>query len=86
MKIIRHREMIEKPNGGHYFEPAVGECVVCKRHVTLSGFTNTCDCGADYNSSGQHLAPREQWGDDTGESVADILAIDAPGFDPWDDR
>jgi len=35
-------------------------------------------CGADYNSSGQRLAPREQWGWDTGESVSDILMADWP--------
>jgi hypothetical protein len=39
--------------------------------------TNTCDeCGRDYNSSGQLLAPREQWGWDTGESLSDILMSD----------
>lgn len=56
-------------------EPAVIQCDGCKRHVTLHGFTNTCDCGADYNSSGQRLAPREQWGEETGEPLADILQI-----------
>ncbi len=36
----------------------------------------TCDrCGADYNSSGQMLADRSQWGEETGESLADILRI-----------
>ena len=40
-------------------------------------FTNTCDrCGDDYNSAGQRLAPREQWGEETGESAADILSVD----------
>jgi hypothetical protein len=38
-------------------------------------FTITCDdCGRDYNASGQLLAPREQWGEETGESYADITA------------
>ena len=58
-----------------YYEPAIGECIVCQRHVTLGGFTNTCECGADYNSSGQALAHRSQWGEETGESVDDILRI-----------
>ncbi len=58
-----------------YSVPAVGQCDRCRRHVTLDGFTNTCDCGADYNASGQRLAPREQWGEETGESVGDILRI-----------
>jgi hypothetical protein len=52
--------------------PAIGECE-CKAHVVLSGFTNTCDCGADYNMSGQRLADRAQWGEETGETASDIL-------------
>ena len=28
-------------------------------------------CGAEYNSAGQRLAPREQWGEETGETAAD---------------
>jgi len=55
-------------------EPAIGRCS-CGKEVELAGFTNTCDCGADYNSSGQLLAPREQWGEETGESLSDILMI-----------
>lgn len=31
-----------------------------------------CDrCGAEYNSAGQLLAPRSQWGEETGETAAD---------------
>lgn len=56
---------------------AVGECVGCHQEVELGGFTNTCQCGLDYNGSGQLLAPREQWGEETGETVADILSVDA---------
>jgi hypothetical protein len=55
-------------------EPAVGLCQ-CGRKVTLSGFTNTCDCGRDYDMSGQLLADRRQWGEETGETLADILAV-----------
>ena len=50
--------------------PAVGECS-CGRRVTLRNFTNTCGCGADYNSSGQLLACRSQWGEETGEHWTD---------------
>lgn len=57
-------------------EPAIGKCA-CGREVELWGFTNTCACGADYNSAGQRLAPREQWGEETGETAADILRFDA---------
>jgi tRNA(Ile2) C34 agmatinyltransferase TiaS len=28
-------------------------------------------CGTEYNSAGQTLAPREQWGEETGETSAD---------------
>jgi len=52
------------------------KCTDCGREVLCYGFTNTCECGADYNMSGQQLAPREQWGEETGESVADILSVD----------
>jgi len=58
-------------------EPAVGKCEVCGAEVILERFTCTCECGADYNSSGQRLAPRCQWGEETGESVADILSVDS---------
>lgn len=51
-----------------YRDPAVGLCNRCSSEVVLGNFTNTCAlCGADYNSSGQELAPREQWGEETGE-------------------
>jgi hypothetical protein len=46
--------------------PAIGRCT-CGREVTLDAFTCPCDCGRDYNSSGQLLAPRSQWGEETGE-------------------
>jgi hypothetical protein len=35
-------------------------------------------CATDYNSSGQRLAPRSQWGWDTGESLDEILRSDWP--------
>lgn len=58
-----------------YWQPAIGICDACKRRVHLDGFTNSCECGADYNMSGQRLADRSQWGEDTGESVSEILRI-----------
>lgn len=56
-----------------WYNAAIGECINCARHVSLSGFTNTCECGADYNASGQALAHRSQWGEETGENASDIL-------------
>lgn len=35
-------------------------------------------CNTDYNSSGQRLAPRSQWGWDTGETLDEILSADEP--------
>ena len=57
-----------------YRDPTVGRCS-CGREVELDRFTNTCDCGRDYNGSGQLLAPREQWGEETGETYADIANL-----------
>jgi len=57
-----------------WWEDAVLRCD-CGRDVVLSGFTNTCACHADYNSAGQRLAPRSQWGEETGEHLSDILNI-----------
>ena len=52
-----------------------GECL-CGNEVELGHFTCTCEkCGLDYNWVGQLLGPREQWGEETGESLADILDI-----------
>jgi hypothetical protein len=64
-----------------YTEPAVGECEQCGSDVVLGGFTNTCECGADYNGSGQLLAPRGQWGEETGESLSDIIGVDGACVD-----
>ncbi len=58
-----------------YTEPAVGLCDLCNRKVYLDGFTNTCDCGADYNMNGSLLASREFWGEETGEHISDILGV-----------
>jgi len=74
MQIIREEEVMS-PRMKTVMRK-VGKCD-CGREVLLYGFTNTCDCGRDYNMSGQLLAPRSQWGEETGESVSDILSIDA---------
>lgn len=49
---------------------------LCGEKVWCSGFTNTCRCGRDYNWAGQLLAPRSQWGEETGEFYADLQNID----------
>ena len=55
-----------------YRWPKIIQC--CENgQVELSNFTNTCrSCGADYNSSGQLLAPRHMWGEETGEHCTEI--------------
>ena len=57
-----------------YWEPTIGRCD-CGHELNLDHFTNACKCGRDYNSSGTLLAPREQWGEETGEHPADISRI-----------
>jgi len=57
----------------------------CGRDVTCSGFTNTCECGRDYNHAGQLLAPRSQWGEETGETASDIINAEAAGWPEVED-
>lgn len=46
----------------------------CRREVVLSGnYESECECGQLYNLYGQALAPREQWGEETGETYSDIV-------------
>ena len=63
-----------KVSSWSFIRPAVLMCH-CGREVELDGFTCACPCGSDYNQSGQLLAPRSQWGEETGESLGDILRI-----------
>ena len=56
----------------------------CGRRLECPDFTNTCEiCGADYNWAGDRLAPRDQWGEETGESAADIMRPMTD--DEWDE-
>lgn len=36
-------------------------------HCT-DAWANVCDCNREYSASGHRLAPRSQWGEETGES------------------
>ena len=62
-----------------HFEPAEGQCT-CGATVYLSlSLVNSCDkCKQEYNASGQLLAPRSQWGEDTGESISEIMQGNLP--------
>jgi len=60
-----------------HYEPPVIQCLRCQSPVTLDdAWLSTCSCcGADYNGSGQILAPRHLWGEETGETSADLLTV-----------
>ncbi len=56
--------------------PGTMEVKCCGSWILCDRFTNTCDqCHRDYNSSGQLLGDRSQWGEETGETAADILGL-----------
>jgi hypothetical protein len=56
--------------------------VCCNEEIVCYDFTNTCSkCGRDYNFAGQSLAPRSEWGWDTGEHPDDIV-----NFVVWSER
>jgi hypothetical protein len=53
---------------GETYEVQRVEVRCCNEWIRCNRFTVTChECGADYNQSGDKLAPREQWGEETGE-------------------
>ena len=59
-------------NEFNYRVPAKIKC--CDKWLSLGSFTNTCNkCGADYNGSGQLLASRSFWGEETGEHWSECL-------------
>lgn len=46
----------------------------CGTEVFCTQFTNTCEtCHSDYGMSGDPLAPRSQWGEETGEQPSDCV-------------
>lgn len=56
------------------YHRTVIQCEKCEERLALeSAWLNTCSCGTDYSGTGQTLAPRSQWGEETGESLSDIL-------------
>lgn len=52
------------------------DCSCGKELICDDYLTNTCDCGRDYDYSGNNLSPREQWGSETGEHYMDIVRED----------
>jgi len=63
------KEEIADPETNRVVEAKIIECV-CKAHIQLWGsWANECEkCGREYNGAGQALAPREFWGEETGET------------------
>lgn len=54
------------------YDSAVGICDVCENNLELSDpMTNTCDCGAEYNGSGQRLEDRRLWDGTDGATSPD---------------
>jgi len=72
--LTRHRVGFHREDG-RLVERFQVKCP-CGRWVLCSGFTNTCECGRDYGMNGYQLAPRSQWGEETGESIEEILKAD----------
>lgn len=66
------------------WRPTHTEVHCCGNWLNCDGFTNTCPhCNADYNSNGQILAHRSQWGEDTGETYADFAVVGV-NDDEWE--
>jgi len=58
----------------------------CGAEIVLYDFTNYCDnekCDFAYNLSGQRLAPRSHWGEETGEHPADVAGYSFFGGEDW---
>lgn len=73
------REAQVRGHGRDTYEIHVLVITCCGQEITCDRWTNTCDrCWTDYGSNGFALAPRSQWGAETGESLADIFG---PGGD-----
>lgn len=59
--------------------PAYFRCDCGSEFYLEDAFLNTCDCGRDYDGKGSLLAPRSQWGEETGETWVDIVGPSMPG-------
>lgn len=56
--------------------PAIARCHCNARLELASSWLNTCDAGGrDYDGSGAALAPRQHWGEETGEHWAELVAL-----------
>lgn len=63
-----HVKFVEEEWSGRMRRFKVIRCD-CGCEITLYDWWSTgCDCGTEYNGSGQRLAPRQFWGEETGET------------------
>ena len=61
----------EWANGPRTF--TVVDCKCGQEVYCTSTWANACEgCGKEYNMGGQSLAPRAQWGEETGEAWYDL--------------
>lgn len=67
-KVIKDAEYCQTT--GKKISFTVIRCNNCRASVELyNSWASSCDnCHTEYNGSGQELAPRSQWGEETGES------------------
>lgn len=70
MKVLS--QGVRDPETFQFIEPPIVECPGCGKPVKLHDSENDCSCGNLFNAFGQLLAPREQWGEETGETLFDI--------------
>lgn len=64
----------ERDDHGRVIQPALLKCECGKIVEFWSHHDETCSCGREYNCFGQMLAPRSQWGEETGETLGEILS------------
>lgn len=66
-KVIGYDEWDRGPNRPPRRIPIV-ECNCGSKVLCQDSWASACEkCGTEYNGSGQQLAPREFWGEETGE-------------------
>lgn len=68
-KIIRKEPRKVSPTGEVLSTYPVVLCPNCNAEVHCQdGWANSCSCGTEFNGSGQTLAPRHMWGEETNET------------------
>lgn len=64
---------VRHPETYRFIEPPIVECLCGKPLELHDASENDCkECRAICNGFGQFLAPRSQWGEETGESLFEI--------------